>query len=254
MTDQDQKQAASGEATPGKHREPSYKRHGARYRARRRAVDLIFEAEQRGVDAVKMLEERLEMARDPELGVNPIPEYTEQIVRGVAAEIVGIDSTISSYLSEEWPLRRIPAVDRAILRLSTWELFHNSDVPPRVAVVEGVELASEYSTDVAPPYINAVLDAEASVADQARLAAAAVALTPIVSDPLAEGSAPATDFEKAAADQAAYDASNPAPQSDDEYQQVPDSDGTAAVTGLSMEDIAKLVAADLEGERPESRE
>ncbi|MEJ5919775.1 MULTISPECIES: transcription antitermination factor NusB [unclassified Corynebacterium] len=164
MTDKD---------TKGK-RETNYKRHGSRYRARRRAVDLLFEAEQRGVDINRLVDERLDMARDPESGVNPVPEYAETIARGVAAELVTIDETIASYLTDEWPLRRIPAVDRAILRVSTWELFFNSEVPPRVAVVEGVELASEYSTDVAPPYINAVLDAEADIADQARLAAAAV--------------------------------------------------------------------------------
>ena len=158
-------------------KETNYKRRGARYRARRRAVDLLFEAEQRGVDPEGLIEERLELARDMDSGVAPVAEYTEEIVRGVAAEIDGIDSTISSYLSPEWPLRRLPAVDRAILRVGTWELFHNPDVPPRVAVVEGVELASEYSTDVAPPYINAVLDAEADIAGQARMAAAAVRVT-----------------------------------------------------------------------------
>lgn len=164
-------------------KETNYKRRGARYRARRRAVDLLFEAEQRGVDPEGLIEERLELARDMDSGVAPVAEYTEEIVRGVAAEIDGIDSTISSYLSPEWPLRRLPAVDRAILRVGTWELFHNPDVPPRVAVVEGVELASEYSTDVAPPYINAVLDAEADIADQARMAAAAVRVT----DPIVPG-------------------------------------------------------------------
>lgn len=158
-------------------KEANYKRRGARYRARRRAVDLLFEAEQRGVNAGELIDERLELARDRDSGVAPVAEYTEEIVRGVAAEIEGIDSTISSYLSPEWPLRRLPAVDRAILRVGTWELFHNPDVPPRVAVVEGVELASEYSTDVAPPYINAVLDAEADIAGQARMAAAAVRVT-----------------------------------------------------------------------------
>lgn len=152
----------------------NHKRRGARYRARRRAVDLLFEAEQRGVSAVDIVEERVELSRDQQSGVAPVAEYAEQIVRGVVAEQHGIDATIASYLSEEWPMRRLPAVDRAILRIGTWELFHNPDVPPRVAVVEAVELASEYSTDVAPPYINAVLDAEADVADQARLAAAAV--------------------------------------------------------------------------------
>lgn len=164
-------------------KETNYKRRGARYRARRRAVDLLFEAEQRGVDPEELIEERLELARDMDSGVAPVAEYTEEIVRGVAAEIDGIDSTISSYLSPEWPLRRLPAVDRAILRVGTWELFHNPDVPPRVAVVEGVELASEYSTDVAPPYINAVLDAEADIAGQARMAAAAVRVT----DPIVPG-------------------------------------------------------------------
>lgn len=151
----------------------NYKRRGARYRARRRAVDLLFEAEQRSVSAIDVVEERIELARDQQSGVAPVAEYAEEIVRGVVAEQHGIDSTIASYLSEEWPLRRLPAVDRAILRIGTWELFH-TDVPPRVAVVEAVELAAEYSTDVAPPYINAVLDAEADIADQARLAAAAV--------------------------------------------------------------------------------
>ena len=170
--------------TPAKDsgKEANYKRRGARYRARRRAVDLLFEAEQRGVDPATLIDERLELARDDESGVAPIAEYAEEIVRGVALEMDGIDSTIASYLAPEWPLRRLPAVDRAILRVGTWELFHNPDVPPRVAVVEGVELASEYSTDVAPPYINAVLDAEADIADQARMAAAAVRVTSAPAD------------------------------------------------------------------------
>ncbi len=170
--------------TPAKDsgKEVNYKRRGARYRARRRAVDLLFEAEQRGVDPAALIDERLELARDDESGVAPIAEYAEEIVRGVALEMAGIDSTIASYLAPEWPLRRLPAVDRAILRVGTWELFHNPEVPPRVAVVEGVELASEYSTDVAPPYINAVLDAEADIADQARMAAAAVRVTSAPAD------------------------------------------------------------------------
>lgn len=170
--------------TPAKDsgKEANYKRRGARYRARRRAVDLLFEAEQRGVDPAALIDERLELARDDESGVAPIAEYAEEIVRGVAVEMDGIDSTIASYLAPEWPLRRLPAVDRAILRVGTWELFHNPEVPPRVAVVEGVELASEYSTDVAPPYINAVLDAEADIADQARMAAAAVRVTSAPAD------------------------------------------------------------------------
>ncbi len=152
-------------------RQRGYKRHGSRYRARRRAVDLLFEAEQREFDLVELLEERLELARDEEVDVKPVPEYTETIVRGVASEMDSLDQTLKQYLTAEWPLHRLPAVDRAILRLSLWELHFNSEVPPRVAVVEGVELASEYSTDDAAPYINAVLDQAANSAEHARAAA-----------------------------------------------------------------------------------
>ena len=145
-------------------------------------MDLLFESEQRSVDAEQLVAERIELARDPDAGVAPVPEYAEEITLGVARELRGIDDIIVGYLSEEWPLHRLPAVDRAILRVGIWELFHNPDVPVRVAVVEGVELASEYSTDVAPPYINAVLDAEADIADQARMAAAAVRVTSAPAD------------------------------------------------------------------------
>lgn len=155
-------------------KEPNYKRRGARYRARRRAVDLLFEAEQRGVNPVDLVAERIEMSREDGSGVAPVAEYAERIVVGVARELDGVDDTIVGYLTEEWPLHRLPAVDRAILRVAVWELLHNPEVPARVAVVEGVELAAEYSTDAAPPYINAVLDAAADVAEHARAAAAAV--------------------------------------------------------------------------------
>ncbi|MBV7295383.1 transcription antitermination factor NusB [Corynebacterium sp. TAE3-ERU12] len=156
-------------------KEANYKRRGARYRARRRAVDLLFEAEQRDVNPIDLVEERIAMSREQHSDIAPVAEYAEQIVVGVATNIDGIDSTIAGYLTEEWPLHRLPAVDRAILRLGIWELFHNPDVPPQVAVVEAVELASEYSTNQAPPYVNAVLDSASGVAEQARAAAAAVA-------------------------------------------------------------------------------
>lgn len=136
----------------------NYKRRGSRYRARRRAVDILFEAEARDVDPVAVVEDRVELARLPEPPVAPIAPYTKDIVVGVAEELDAIDETIARYLAEDWTLPRIPAVDRAILRVSTWELMFNPDVPRKTAVAEGIELASEYSTDVAPPYINAVLD------------------------------------------------------------------------------------------------
>lgn len=138
--------------------EPNYKRHTARYRARRRAADILFEAESRDVDPVAIVEDRVELARDPENGVAPIADYTREIVSGAAEELDAIDDAIARYLSSEWSLERIPAVDRAIMRVAVWEILFNADVPNATALVEGVELASEYSNDKAAPYIHAVLD------------------------------------------------------------------------------------------------
>ena len=138
--------------------EPNYKRHTARYRARRRAADILFEAESRDVDPVAIVEDRVELARDPENGVAPVADYTREIVSGAAEELDDIDDAIARYLSSEWSLERIPAVVRAIMRVAVWEILFNADVPNATALVEGVELASEYSNDKAAPYIHAVLD------------------------------------------------------------------------------------------------
>lgn len=139
-------------------RDINHKRHTARYRARRRAADILYEAENRDVDPVAIVEDRVALAREDRHAVAPIADYTKVIVQGVAEELDAIDDTISRYLSQNWELHRIPAVERAILRLSVWELLFNPDVPTATAVVEGVELASQYSHDQAAPYIHAVLD------------------------------------------------------------------------------------------------
>ena len=116
--------------------EPNYKRHTARYRARRRAADILFEAESRDVDPVAIVEDRVELARDPENGVAPIADYTREIVSGAAEELDDIDDAIARYLSSEWSLERIPAVDRAIMRVAVWEILFNADVPNATALVE----------------------------------------------------------------------------------------------------------------------
>jgi len=139
-------------------RDINYKRHTARYRARRRAADILYEAENRDVDPVAIVEDRIALAREDRNAVAPIAEYTKVIIKGAAEELDVIDETIARYLSEEWELHRIPAVDRAILRVSVWELLFNPDIPTATAVVEGVEIASQYSNEQAAPYIHAVLD------------------------------------------------------------------------------------------------
>ncbi|ERS47630.1 MULTISPECIES: transcription antitermination factor NusB [unclassified Corynebacterium] len=139
-------------------RDTNYKRHTARYRARRRAADILYEAENRDIDPVAIVEDRIALAREDRNAVAPIAEYTKVIIKGAAEELDVIDETISRYLSEDWELHRIPAVDRAILRVSVWELLFNPDIPTATAVVEGVEIASQYSNEQAAPYIHAVLD------------------------------------------------------------------------------------------------
>lgn len=145
---------------------------GARRKARKRAVDFLFEAEARDVDPVAVAEERAAAAvGDPTAA--PVNPYTLLVVRGVAENLDRLDDVISSHL-REWRLDRLPAVDRAVLRIAVWELLHAPDVPPVVAVDEAVELAKQLSTVESAGYVNGVLGQVVLVAPQVRAAAAAV--------------------------------------------------------------------------------
>lgn len=143
-----------------------------RHQARKRAVDLLFEAEARGVTAAEVADGRLALAEtNPDVAqLNP---YTVTVARGVAEHASHIDELIGSHL-QGWTLERLPAVDRAILRVAIWELLHADDVPPAVAVDEAVELAKELSTDESPGFVNGVLGQVMLVTPQIRAAAAAV--------------------------------------------------------------------------------
>jgi transcription antitermination protein NusB len=124
---------------------------GARSKARKRAVDLLFEADARGVDAVTLLAERIGSPDVP-----PINDYTVELVEGVTARRDEIDRLIAE-LAEGWSLQRMPAVDRAVLRLGAYELLWEPDVPDAVAIDEAVELAKTLSTDDSPRFVNGVL-------------------------------------------------------------------------------------------------
>jgi len=144
---------------------------GARRKARKRAVDFLFEAEARDLDPVGVAAERAAAAlADP--AAAPVNAYTMTLVRGVAENLDRIDDVISAHL-REWTLHRLPAVDRAVLRVAVWELLHSPDVPPVVAVDEAVELAKALSTDESPGYVNGVLGQVVLVAPQVRAATAA---------------------------------------------------------------------------------
>ncbi|EUA24089.1 transcription antitermination factor NusB [Mycobacterium xenopi 4042] len=123
-----------------------------RHQARKRAVDLLFEAEARGRSPAEMAEARAALAEtNPE--VAPVHPYTTAVARGVTEHAAHIDELIASHL-QGWTLDRLPAVDRAILRVAVWELLHADDVPEPVAVDEAVQLAKELSTDESPGFVN----------------------------------------------------------------------------------------------------
>ncbi|MFI1459866.1 transcription antitermination factor NusB [Nocardia carnea] len=149
----------------------AYKKLGARHKARRRAVDLLFEAEARDIDPSDLADERIELAARDQ-AVAPVHAYTRTLVDGIAEDLDRVDGTIKSYL-HDWTLSRLPAVDRAILRVAVWELLYATDVPPIVAVDEAVELAKELSTDDSPGFVNGVLGQVVLVAPQIRAAASA---------------------------------------------------------------------------------
>ena len=149
------------------------KQPGTRHKARRRAVDLLFEAEAKKVSPAQLVAERREYVRSDE-SVGSIHDYTATVINGLADDQNQIDAVISSHL-REWTLERLPAVDRAIMRLATWELFNSLDVDTIVVVDEAVELAKELSTDDSPAFVNGVLAKIAELAPQVRAAASAEA-------------------------------------------------------------------------------
>jgi transcription antitermination protein NusB len=152
----------------GRDRKPDKGRH----QARKRAVDLLFEAEARGLTAAEIAEGRTALA-ESESDVSPLNSYTVTVARGVTEHAAHIDDLISAHL-QGWTLERLPAVDRAVLRVAVWELLHADDVPEPVAVDEAVELAKQLSTDDSPGFVNGVLGQIMLVTPQIRAAADAV--------------------------------------------------------------------------------
>ncbi len=143
-----------------------------RHQARKRAVDLLFEAEARGLTAADVADARNARA-EQQADVTSLNPYTVTVARGVTQHAEHIDDLISAHL-QGWTLDRLPAVDRAILRVAVWELLHADDVPEPVAVDEAVELAKKLSTDDSPGFVNGVLGQIMLVTSQIRAAAAAV--------------------------------------------------------------------------------
>jgi len=122
----------------------------ARSKARKRALDVLFEAEQRSAPVMETLAGRV-AAADP-----PVSEYAVELVEGVVAHQARIDELLGTY-ARDWPLDRMPAVDRALLRIATFELLWRDDVPDAVVIDEAVKLAKSLSTDESPAFVNGLL-------------------------------------------------------------------------------------------------
>ena len=123
---------------------------GARSKARKRALDVLYEAGQREGDALATLRERLALS-DP-----PVPEYAATLVEGVVQHRERIDELLSTY-AEQWTLDRMPPVDLAALRIGAYELLWCDDVPDAVAVSEAVALVADLSTDESAGFVNGLL-------------------------------------------------------------------------------------------------
>jgi N utilization substance protein B len=127
----------------------------ARNKARKRAFQILFEAEQRGAAPTSVMADWIRLARTDDRQP-PVTEYTMQLVEGYEAHAPRIDELLAGY-SVGWTLDRMPVVDRSLLRLGTYELLWEDDVPDAVVLDEAVQLAKEFSTDDSPSFVNGLL-------------------------------------------------------------------------------------------------
>ena len=129
----------------------------SRTKARKRALDILYGADVRGIEISTLLGEEAERAETmPERGTSW--PYAREIVEGVDKNLADLDEEIESH-SLGWSLARMPALDRAIARLAAWEILHNDEVPDGVAIAEAVDFATSLSTEESAGYLNGLLGA-----------------------------------------------------------------------------------------------
>jgi N utilization substance protein B len=125
----------------------------ARRKARKRALDVLYEADMRDLppsEVLRAYRERIEKPRPDHM------DYAESLVEGVAKNLDRIDELIASY-AEGWTLERMPAVDRNLARIAVYELLYVPEIDDPVAITEAVELAKQMSTDDSPRFLNGIL-------------------------------------------------------------------------------------------------
>ncbi|NMM97370.1 transcription antitermination factor NusB [Bifidobacterium olomucense] len=126
----------------------------ARSTARKRALNTLYEADEKSQEILSLLDERIAHPG----AQTPLPEYAIEIVRGVADHLRTIDRTLDEH-STGWKVRRMGVVDRNILRIATWEILFNGEVPDRVAIDEALALAKTLCDDDSPAFIHGLLSA-----------------------------------------------------------------------------------------------
>lgn len=126
----------------------------ARSTARKRALNTLYEADEKGQDILSLLDERIAHPG----AQTPLPDYAIQIVRGVAEHKRSIDATLDRH-STRWPLGRMHVIDRNLLRIAAWEMLYNPEVPDKVAIDEALSLAKSLSDSDAPSFIHGLLSA-----------------------------------------------------------------------------------------------
>lgn len=138
----------------------------ARSKARKRALDALYEADIRGTDASEVLVEL--DARRSASGEDKINAYAHELVAGVCDHQARIDEILATYATD-WTIERMPAVDRNVLRIGSYEILWGSQIPDEVAISQAVELVTELSTSESPSFVNGVLSRISSVKDRLML-------------------------------------------------------------------------------------
>ncbi len=132
----------------------------ARSKARKQALDLLYEADIRGGSALELLQSRDSVEEGPD--ARPFREFTKELISGVSDNTRKIDELITTY-AQGWDMDRLPAVDRNILRLAIYEIVWSTDLADGIAIDEALTLAKELSTDESAGYIHGVLGKISSI-------------------------------------------------------------------------------------------
>jgi N utilization substance protein B len=132
----------------------------ARSKARKQALDLLYEADIRGSSALELLQSRDVIEDGPD--ARPIRGFTKELISGISTNSRKIDELITTY-AQGWDMDRLPAVDRNILRLAIYEIVWSADLADGIAIDEALTLAKELSTDESAGYIHGVLGKISSI-------------------------------------------------------------------------------------------